>query len=54
LERATKVRSVAARRRNYKFTVADTELTVVERNAPVATSADDIDLELQPPLHRSA
>jgi len=33
-------------RRDYKLTVADTELTVVERNARAATSPDDIELEL--------
>lgn len=33
-------------RRDYELTVADTELTVVERNARAATSPDDIELEL--------
>jgi len=33
-------------RRDYKLTVSDTELTVVERNARAATSPDDIELEL--------
>ena len=31
---------------DYKLTVSDTELTVVERNARAATSPDDIELEL--------
>jgi len=33
-------------RRDYKLTVADTELTAVERNARAASSPDDIELEL--------
>lgn len=33
-------------RRDYTLTVADTELTEVERNARAATSVDDIDLDL--------
>ena len=33
-------------RRDYKLTLADSELTEVERNARAATSIDDIDLDL--------
>ena len=33
-------------RLHYKLTLADSELTEVERNARAATSVDDIDLDL--------
>ena len=35
-------------RRDYKLTVADNELTDIERNARAATSVDEIDLALDP------
>jgi len=31
---------------DYKLTIADTELTDIERNARAASSVDDIDLEI--------
>lgn len=35
-------------RRDYKLTVADSELTDIERNARAASTVDEIDLALDP------